>query len=154
MHDRPRFYLTTAIFYPSQKPPLHSLFEAVGADAIARYQRLSGRDVRFLTGMDEHSAQVEPLARSHGTEPRALVDQWAATWRAAFDRCAISYDRFIRTTDDDHVRASIEMVRRASANGDIYRGTYSGWYCPGDNEFKTESQIVDGRCPDHPTLQL
>jgi methionyl-tRNA synthetase len=149
-----RFYLTTAIFYPSPAPPLHSLFEAIGADVLARYHRLLGDETRLLTGMDEHSAQVEPLAREHGTDPQSLVDEWAATWRSAFDRFDISYDRFIRTTDEDHVRASVEMVRRAQANGDIYKGTYSGWYCPGDNEFKTESQLVDGHCPDHPTLEL
>ena len=148
------YYLTTAIFYPSASPALHSLFEAVGADALARYQRLLGNETRFLTGMDEHSAQVEPLARQHGTDPRSLVDEWAANWRTAFDGFEISYDRFIRTTDADHLEASLEMVRRAQANGDIYKGTYSGWYCPGDNEFKTESQLVDGHCPDHPTLEL
>ena len=149
-----RFYLTTAIFYPTASPALHSLFEAIGADALARYQRLLGRETRFLTGMDEHSAQVEPLAREHGTDPRSLVDAWAASWRTAFDGFEISYDRFIRTTDPDHVEASLEMVRRAQARGDIYKGIYSGWYCPGDNEFKTESQLVDGHCPDHPTLEL
>jgi methionyl-tRNA synthetase len=154
MHDRPKFYLTTAIFYPSEKPALHSLFEAAGADVVARWYRMTGAETRFLTGMDEHSAQIELLARSRGIEPRALVDEWAANWGAAFDRFDISHDRFIRTTDEDHVRASVEMVRRASANSDIYKGTYSGWYCPGDNEFKTESQLVDGRCPDHPTLEL
>jgi methionyl-tRNA synthetase len=149
-----RFYLTTAIFYPSASPPLHSLFEAIGADAVARYHRLLGQETRFLTGMDEHSAQVEPLARQHGREPKDLVDDWAGVWRGAFDQFGISYDRFIRTTDPDHVRASVEMVRRAQAAGDIYKGTYAGWYCPGDNEFKTDSQLVDGRCPDHPTIEL
>ena len=149
-----RFYLTTAIFYPSAGPALHSLFEAIGADAIARYQRLLGKDVRFLTGMDEHSANLERQATERGVEPRALVDEWAANWRAGFDRFEISYDRFIRTTDPDHARASTEMVRRALATGDIYKGTYAGWYCVGDNEFKTDSQIVDGHCPDHPTLEL
>jgi methionyl-tRNA synthetase len=148
------FYLTTAIFYPSPSPPLHSLFEAVGADVLARYHRLLGDETRFQTGMDEHSAQVESLARDHGTDPRSLVDDWAAIWRRSFDDFAISYDRFIRTTDADHIRASEEMVRRARDNGDIYMGVYSGWYCPGDNEFKTESQLVDGHCPDHPTLEL
>jgi len=148
------FYLTTAIFYPSAAPPLHSLFEAIGADALVRYHRLLGDETRFLTGMDEHSAQVERLALEHRSEPGELVDAWAVSWRAEFDRFGISYDRFIRTTDPDHVAASIEMVRRAQANGDIYRGTYSGWYCTGDNEFKTDAQIVDGRCPDHPTLEL
>jgi len=154
MHDPDRFYLTTAIFYPSPRPPLHSLFEVIGADALARYHRLLGDDTRFMTGMDEHSAQVEPLARQHGTDPRSLVDEWAPAWQGAFDRFAITYDRFIRTTDPDHLRASVEMIRRARANGDIYKGTYAGWYCPGDNEFKTDAQIVDGRCPDHPTLEL
>jgi methionyl-tRNA synthetase len=154
MADDDHFYLTTAIFYPSPAPPLHSLFEAIGADAVARYHRLLGQETRFLTGMDEHSAQVEPLARQHGKEPKALVDEWAAVWRGAFDRFDISYDRFIRTTEPDHVRASIEMVTRAQASGDIYKGTYAGWYCPGDNEFKTDSQLVDGHCPDHPTLEL
>ncbi|HEX5579755.1 MAG TPA: methionine--tRNA ligase, partial [Candidatus Limnocylindria bacterium] len=149
-----RYYLTTAIFYPSPAPPLHSLFEAIGADAIARYHRALGQETRFLTGMDEHSAQVELMAQQHGKEPRELVDEWAAVWRAAFDRFGISYDRFIRTTDPDHVRASIAMVTRAQAAGDIYKGTYAGWYCPGDNEFKTDAQIVDGHCPDHPTLEL
>ncbi|HLE59635.1 MAG TPA: methionine--tRNA ligase [Candidatus Limnocylindria bacterium] len=149
-----RFYLTTAIFYPSAAPPLHSLFEVIGADAIARYQRLLGRDTRFLTGLDEHSAQVERQARERGLEPRALLDPWADAWRAAFDRFEISHDRFIRTTDPDHRRASVEMVRRAQAAGDIYKGTYAGWYCIGDNEFKTDAQVVDGRCPDHPSLEL
>jgi len=82
------------------------------------------------------------------------VDQWAASWRAAFDKFAISYDRFLRTTDADHALASTAMVERAIAAGDIYKGTYSGWYCRGDNEFKTDAQLIDGRCPDHPTLEL
>ncbi len=148
------FYLTTAIFYPSLAPPLHSLYEAFGADALARYHRLLGDDTRLLTGMDEHSAQVERLASELAAAPKPLIDGWAATWQATFDRFGISFDRFIRTTDEDHVRASLEMVRRAMAAGDIYKGTYSGWYCIGDNEFKTDAQIVDGRCPDHPTLEL
>jgi methionyl-tRNA synthetase len=152
--ERDRFYLTTAIFYPSQRPALHSLFEAIGADAIARYRRLLGDATRFLTGMDEHSANVERAAREQGVTPRELVDPWSESWREAFDQYAISFDRFIRTTDDDHARSATEMVRRAMAAGDIYKGTYSGWYCPGDNEFKTEAQIVDGRCPDHPSLDL
>lgn len=149
-----RFYLTTAIFYPSPAPPLHSLFEAIGADVLVRYHRLLGDETRFLTGMDEHSARVERLARELETEPQRLVDGWAANWRSGFDHFGISYDRFIRTTDPDHVRASTEMVRRAMERGDIYKGRYEGWYCTGDNEFKTEAQLVDGRCPDHPTLEL
>src|SRR4029078_6437427 len=121
---RERFYLTTAIFYPSARPALHSLFEAIGADAIVRYQRMLGKDTRFLTGMDEHSANVERAANEQGVTPRDLVDPWAANWHAAFDRYEISYDRFIRTTDPDHARASTEMVKRAMDAGDIYKGVY------------------------------
>ena len=150
-----RFYLTTAIFYPTTPtPPIHSLFEPIGADVLARYHRLLGDDTRFLTGMDENSVQVEVAARTQGTDPQALLDAWAPRWRESFDRFLISYDRFIRTTDRDHVDAAVEIVRRAMAAGDIYKGTYSGWYCPGDNEFKTDAQLVDGRCPDHPSLEL
>jgi methionyl-tRNA synthetase len=152
-HARDTYYLTTAIFYPSGPPALHSLFEAVGADALARYQRLMGREVRFLTGMDEHSAEVPKTAAERGITPRELVDHFAPRWRQAFDRYGISYDRFIRTTDPDHARASAEMVRRAQAAGDVYKGIYSGWYCIGCNEFKTDQQLVDGRCPEHPSLE-
>jgi methionyl-tRNA synthetase len=148
-----RFYLTTAIFYPSAAPPLHSMFEAIGADAIARYHRLLGQDTRFLTGMDEHSANVERDALAQGIDPHQIVDPWARTWREAFDRFGISYDRFIRTTDPDHARAAAEMVRRAQAAGDVYQGTYSGWYCPSCNEFKTDAEIVNGRCVEHPTVE-
>jgi methionyl-tRNA synthetase len=102
MPDRPRYYLTTAIFYPSRQPALHSLFEAIGADALVRYRRLMGYDVRFQTGMDEHSANVEKKAIEEGVQPRDLVDPWAVNWQAAFDKFEISYDRFIRTTDEDH----------------------------------------------------
>ena len=153
MAERDPYYLTTAIFYPSPKPALHSMFEAIGADMIARYRRLLGADVRFLTGLDEHSANVERDAREKGIDPHELIDPWAATWKATFERYAISFDRFIRTTDPDHAIASTEMVRRAQANGDVYQGVYSGWFCTGCNEFKTDQQLVNGRCPDHPSLE-
>ncbi len=153
MTDRATYYITTAIFYPSERPALHSVFEAIGADMIARYHRLLGREVRFLTGFDEHSANVERDARELGIDPHELIDPWAATWKATFERFDISFDRFIRTTDSDHAVASAEMVRRAQANGDVYEGVYSGWFCTGCNEFKTDQQLVDGRCPDHPTLE-
>ncbi len=153
MTERATYYLTTAIFYPSDKPALHSMFEAIGADVVARYHRLLGRETRFLTGFDEHSANVERDARERGIDPHELIDPWAATWKATFERFGISADRFIRTTDPDHAVAAAEMVRRAQASGDVYQGVYSGWYCTGCNEFKTDQQLVDGRCPDHPTLE-
>jgi methionyl-tRNA synthetase len=152
MTEPDSYYLTTAIFYPSAKPALHSMFEAIGADMIARYHRLLGRETRFLTGLDEHSANVDRDAREAGIDPRELIDPWAATWKATFERFSISFDRFIRTTDPDHAVAAAEMVRRAQAAGDVYEGVYSGWFCNGCNEFKTDQQLVHGRCPDHPTL--
>jgi methionyl-tRNA synthetase len=153
MSEPGRFYLTTAIFYPSARPALHSMFEAIGADMIARYHRLLGEDVRFLTGFDEHSANVERDARAAGIDPHELIDPWAETWQAVFERFRISADRFIRTTDPDHAETATEMVRRAQANGDVYQGVYTGWFCTGCNEFKTDQQLVNGRCPDHPTLE-
>jgi methionyl-tRNA synthetase len=153
MTEPDAYYITTAIFYPSPKPALHSMFEAIGADMIARYHRLLGEDVRFLTGLDEHSANVERDARAQGVDPHRLIDPWADTWRNTFERYGISWDRFIRTTDADHAAAASEMVRRAQANGDVYQGLYSGWFCTGCNEFKTDQQLVGGRCPDHPTLE-
>ena len=93
MAERDPYYLTTAIFYPSPKPALHSMFEAIGADMIARYRRLLGSEVRFLTGLDEHSANVERDARDKGIDPHELIDPWAATWKATFERYAISLDR-------------------------------------------------------------
>jgi len=153
MSERDSYYVTTAIFYPSQRPALHSLFEAIGADVVARYQRLMGRETRFLTGFDEHSANVERDALDLGIDPHQLIDPWAATWKATFDRFGISADRFIRTTDADHAVAATEMVKRAQANGDVYEGMYSGWFCTSCNEFKTDQQLVDGRCPDHPSIE-
>ena len=153
MTERGSYYLTTAIFYPSERPALHSMFEAIGADTIARYHRLLGHETRFLTGMDEHSANVERDARERGIQPKDLIDPWAASWQATFERFGISADRFIRTTDPDHAVAASEMVRRAQAAGDVYEGVYSGWFCTSCNEFKTDQQLVDGRCPEHPTLE-
>jgi methionyl-tRNA synthetase len=145
-----RFYITTAIFYPSAKPALHSLFEAIGADAIARYNRMAGRQTRFLTGMDEHSANVERAAREQGVAPRELIDPWASTWQQTFDRFAISYDRFIRTTDADHEAVVQEIFRRMRNKGDVYKGTYKGLYCEGCEDYKRERDLDEaGNCPLH-----
>ena len=113
-----------------------------------RRRALPDRHGRALGATSSRRRSEQAWSRATWSTP------WAVIWRAAFDQFEISYDRFIRTTDADHARASTEMVRRAMAAGDIYKGTYAGWYCPGDNEFKTEAQLVDGHCPDHPTLEL
>ena len=157
MPDRPRYYLTTAIAYPNNKPGLHTLYEVIGADVIARWHRMKGDDTRFLTGTDEHSVNIAQRAAELGKDTRAFVDEMVQLFTEAEAALLIAPDRFIRTTDPDHRRASQEMVRRAYANGDVYLGTYEGWYCPNEG-FKAPSDLYetpDGmRCPNHPNVEL
>src|SRR6185312_1483435 len=127
MADRARYYLTTSIAYANNKPGLHTLYEVIGADAIARWHRMLGDDTRFLTGTDEHSINIAQAAVDEGRPTLEFVDEKVALFKTAEAALAIAPDRFIRTTDADHVRAAQEMVRRAYANGDIYLGTYEGW---------------------------
>src|SRR5215210_2112645 len=154
---RPRFYLTTAIAYANNQPGLHTLYEVIGADVIARWHRMKGDDTRFLTGTDEHSVNIAMQAAAENRPPREFVDEKVALFKAAEAALEIAPDRFIRTTDPDHVRAAQEMVRRAYANGDIYLGTYEGWYCPNEG-FKAPSDVVETadavRCPHHPSVTL
>src|SRR3954469_355445 len=157
MADRRRFYLTTAIAYPNNRPGLHTLYEVVGADVIARWHRMLGDDTRFLTGTDEHSVNIAQRATELGRDTREFVDEMVGLFTSAEAEFLIAPDRFIRTTDPDHRRASQEMVRRAYASGDIYLGKYEGWYCPAEG-FKAPSDLhetPDGmKCPNHPTVQL
>jgi methionyl-tRNA synthetase len=152
-----RYYITTAIAYANNKPGLHTLYEVVGADVIARWHRMKGDETRFLTGTDEHSVNIAQKAVELGRTTREFVDENVALFQAAEKALLISPDRFIRTTDPDHIRAVQEMVRRAHAKGDIYLGSYEGWYCPAEG-FKAKSDVIetaDGtRCPDHPTVEL
>ena len=157
MSDRRRYYLTTAIAYANNKPGLHTLYEVIGADVLARWHRMVGDETRFLTGTDEHSVNIAMKAAEQRKTPREFVDEMVGLFRSAEDSLAISPDRFIRTTDPDHVRAAQEMVRRAHANGDIYLGTYEGWYCPNEG-FRAASDVqetVRGTiCPNHPDVGL
>lgn len=157
MTDARRFYLTTAIAYANNKPGLHTLYEVIGADVIARWHRMSGDDTRFLTGTDEHSINIAQAAVDEGRPARAFVDEKVGYFRVAEDALAISPDRFIRTTDPDHIRAAQEMVRRAHANGDIYLGTYEGWYCPNEG-FRNATDVQETArgtiCPNHPEVPL
>src|ERR1041384_3767419 len=123
MSDRSRFYLTTSIAYANNKPGLHTLYEVIGADAIARWHRMLGHDTRFLTGTDEYSVNIAQTAEAQGKSPKAFVDEMVELFRKAEDALGISPDRFIRTTDPDHQRAVHEFIRRAYANGDLYPGT-------------------------------
>ncbi len=152
-----RFYITTSIAYANNRPGLHTLYEVIGADALARWYRMCGVPTRFLTGTDEHSVNIAMRAAEEGRSPRDFVDAQVALFRAAEDALLISPDRFIRTTDPDHVRAAQEMVRRAYANGDIYPGTYEGWYCPNEG-FRNATDVVETAsgtiCPNHPDVPL
>ena len=152
-----RFYLTTAIAYANNKPGLHTLYEVIGADVIARWHRMKGDETRFLTGTDEHSVNIAMKAAEQGKPPKTFVDEMVALFRDAEDALSISPDRFIRTTDPDHIAAAQEMVRRAWANGDIYLGTYEGWYCPNEG-FRSASDVEETArgtiCPNHPDVPL
>jgi methionyl-tRNA synthetase len=155
--DRARYYLTTSIAYANNKPGLHTLYEVIGADVIARWHRMRGDDTRFLTGTDEHSINIAQSAVDEGRPARAFVDEKVGFFKAAEASLGISPDRFIRTTDPDHVRSAQEMVRRAHANGDIYLGTYEGWYCPNEG-FRNATDVVETArgtiCPNHPEVPL
>jgi methionyl-tRNA synthetase len=157
MSPKPRYYVTTAIAYANNRPGLHTIYEVIGADVLARWHRMKGDETRFLTGTDEHSVNIAQRAAELGKTPKEFVDENVALFRKAEDALLISPDRFIRTTDPDHVRSAQEMVRRAYANGDIYVGDYEGWYCPAEG-FKAASDVVEGpegtRCPNHPTVPL
>ena len=157
MADRARYYLTTAIAYPNNRPGLHTLYEVIGADAIARWHRMKGDDTRFLTGTDEHSVNIAMRAQELGRDTREFVDEMVDLFKSAEASLSIAADRFIRTTDPDHARASQEMVRRAYANGDIYLGSYEGWYCPNEG-FKALSDLIEDatgvHCPNHPGVEL
>jgi len=157
MTDRRRFYLTTAIAYANNQPGLHTLYEVVAADAIARWHRMRGDATRFLTGTDEHSVNIAMRAAERGQTPRAFVDEMVGLFQSAEAALEITPDRFIRTTDDDHRLAAQEMVRRAFANGDIYLGRYEGWYCPNEG-FRASSDLVEDargvHCPNHPDVEL
>ena len=144
-----KFYVTTAIVYVNDAPGLHYLYEQIGADALARFQRQRGRDVFFLTGTDENATTVDRAAKAKGEDTRVFVDRLAELYKRAAKVYGISYDRFIRTTDADHVEGVQWFVRRWIENGDIYESTYEGLYCVSCEAFYEEADLVEGRCPFH-----
>lgn len=148
MADKGPYYITTAIAYASGKPHIGNTYEAVLADAIARYKRAEGYDVIFQTGTDEHGQKNEIKANDAGMTPQELVDKNSAEIRRIWDLMDTSYDRFIRTTDPVHVKKVQKIFRKLYDQGDIYKGYYEGWYCTPDESFFTDSQVVDGKCPD------
>jgi len=149
-----RFYITTAIDYANGEPHAGHAFEKIGADAIARYRRLRGDQVHFVIGMDEHGQSIPQEAGRRGIEPGELVDELAARFRAVWDSLGISYDDFVRTTEPRHARAVTALVERMREAGDLYMGTYEGWYCVRCEAFRAEAELVDGRCPFHPDREV
>ena len=148
MANKGKYYMTTAIAYASAKPHIGNTYEIVLADAIARYRRLQGYDVFFMTGTDEHGQKIENKAKEAGIAPQEYVDRVAATVKGIWDLMNTSYDKFIRTTDEDHVRVVQKIFKKFYEQGDIYKSEYEGWYCVPDESFYTDSQLVNGRCPD------
>ncbi len=143
-----KFYLTTAIAYTSKIPHIGNVYESILSDAIVRFKRAEGYDTYFLTGTDEHGQKIEQDAISRGVSPQEHVDYVAGEIRRIYDRVNMSYDQFIRTTDPEHKRVVQQIFKKLYDNGDIYKGKYEGWYCVPDESFWTESQLVDGNCPE------
>jgi len=146
--ENKKFYITTAIAYTSRKPHIGNAYDIVLADMIARYKRMQGFDVHFLTGSDEHGQKIQQYAEEKGISPKEYVDGVAAQIKQVWDKLNTSYDRFIRTTDDDHESAVQAIFKKLYEQGDIYKGKYEGKYCVPCESFFTPSQLKDGKCPD------
>ena len=146
--DKKKYYITTAIAYTSGKPHIGNTYDVVLADAIARYKRLQGYDVYFQTGSDEHGEKIELKAKENNITPKEYVDKYANIIKSVWDKMNTSYDKFVRTTDPIHEKAVQNIFKYMYDKGDIYKGEYKGLYCTPCESFWTESQLVDGMCPD------
>ncbi|NMA09031.1 MAG: methionine--tRNA ligase, partial [Clostridiales bacterium] len=145
---KPKYYITTAIAYTSRIPHIGNTYEAVLADAIARFRRSQGFDVYFLTGTDEHGQKIQEQAAAEGKTPQQHVDFIAAEIKRIWDFMNVSYDQFIRTTDPGHMKIVQKIFRKLYDQGDIYKSSYEGYYCKPCESFYTELQLKDGKCPD------
>ncbi len=143
-----KYYLTTAIAYTSGKPHIGNTYEAILADSLARFKRFEGYDVFFQTGTDEHGQKIEEKAAAASVSPKVFVDSVAGEIKRIWDLVGVSYDKFIRTTDEYHEKQVQKIFNKLYEKGDIYKGSYEGWYCTPCESFWTESQLVDGKCPD------
>ena len=148
MENKGKYYITTAIAYASGKPHIGNTYEIIMADSIARYKKMLGYDVYFQTGTDEHGQKIEEKAKEAGITPKEFVDIQAGEIKRIFDLMNTSYDRFIRTTDADHEAQVKKIFKKLYDQGDIYKSEYEGWYCTPCESFWTDSQLVDGKCPD------
>ena len=148
MSEKKTYYITTPIYYPSDNFHVGHCYTTVIADALARYKKLKGYDVFFLTGSDEHGQKIEGRAKAKGCTPKEFVDPIIDNAKDLWKALDVSYDKFIRTTDDEHVKCVQKIFQQLYEQGDIYKGSYEGWYCTPCESFWTESQLVDGKCPD------
>ena len=146
--DKKTFYVTTPIYYVNDVPHIGHAYSTVGADALARFKRMDGFDVYFLTGTDEHGQKIAKTAKEKGLEPKQLADQVVERFKEAWARLGITHDRFIRTTDEDHRKAAQTFFKKVMDAGYIYKADYEGWYCLPDEKFLLDSEVVDGKCPD------
>ena len=142
------FYITTPIYYPSGNPHIGHCYTTVACDSIARYRRMQGFDVMFLTGTDEHGLKIEQKAAEAGITPKEYVDNIVKTFKKLWSYMNISYDRYIRTTDKYHIKTVQKIFKELYDKGYIYKGEYSGKYCTPCESFWTDSQLADGKCPD------
>lgn len=145
--DKPKFYITTPIFYPSGKFHIGTAYTTLLADTIARYKRLRGFDVRFLTGLDEHGQKIQEVAEKEGKTPQEHVDIAAEQAKKLWKMLKISNDDFIRTTEERHVKVVEKLFDRLMENGDIYKGEYEGWYCTPCETYFTDTQLVERQMP-------
>lgn len=145
---KPTFYITTPIYYPSDNLHIGHAYTTVAADTVARFKRMTGHDVRFLTGSDEHGQKIARMARANGQDPQAYVDKIVQGFKHLWSKLEVDYDDFIRTTDERHKKVVADIFTRLYEQGDIYKAQYEGWYCTPCETFWTERQLVDGKCPD------
>ena len=148
MAEKEKFYITTPIYYPSGNPHIGHCYTTVACDSIARFRRMQGKDVIFLTGTDEHGLKIEQKAKEKGITPKEYVDEIVKVFKNLWSYMNISYDRYIRTTDDYHIETVQKIFKELYDRGYIYKGTYKGKYCTPCESFWTESQLVDGKCPE------
>src|SRR5437879_9154191 len=154
MAGKPRFYLTTAIDYPNSRPHIGTAFEKIGADVQARYRRMQGFEVFFLMGNDENTVKVSKKAAEIERDPKAYCDDMAAQFQEVWRALEISFDDFIQTSEPRHHEGCRKFIQKVYDNGHIYKGSYEGLYCEGCEAYKTEKELVEGKCPIHQTTPL
>ncbi len=144
-----KFYITTPIYYVNAKPHIGHAYTTIAADVLARFQKLQGKEVFFLTGTDEHGLKIQKQAEKEGKDPQQFVDDVSVGFKMLWKDLNIDYTNFIRTTDENHIKAVQKVLQTLKNKGAIYKGTYSGLYCVGCEQFKSENELIDGKCPDH-----